>query len=331
MGKSLWAGLVVLIVAGLCRSQITLSDGTTVVFAAVEEGRKVLTARDDFVRRLSPFDRAARVKTDRDVSEESFLEFVGENVLAWTDAEKERVEPALDEIRSRIAAFSLPFPPTVYLIKTSGKEEGGAAYTRGNAVVLPAHMLRQDRGLSKLICHELFHILSRRNQPLRERLYEVIGFKKCNEIEFPPVLKPRKLTNPDAPANDHYIEVQVDGRPALAVPILFSRTEKYEVNPGGEFFQYLVFQFLLVERDADSHEVKSLYDGAAPRLVEASQLSGFWEQVGRNTQYIYHPEEILADNFALLVMQGRSAPSPEIVDKMKEVLSAGPPAGGAGL
>jgi len=322
MRKSLFACLVVLAVAGLGRAQVKLSDATTVVFATVEEGQRVLTARDDFVRGLSPFDRAARVKTDRDVSEEAFLEFVGENVLAWTDAEKEKIESCFDEIRPRMAAFSLPFPLTVYMIKTSGKEEGGAAYTRGNAVVLPANMLD-----SKLICHELFHILSRRNPRLRERLYAVIGFKKCNEIELPPVLKPRKLTNPDAPANDHYIEVQVDGKPALAVPILFSRIEKYDVNRGGEFFQYLVFQFLLVERDADGPDLKPVYDGTDPRLVGVNQLSGFWEQVGRNTQYIYHPEEILADNFALLVMSGRSVRSPEILAKMKEVLSSKPPAG----
>ncbi len=322
----LFAGIVVLVMVGVCRAQIKLTDETTVVFATVDEGKKVLTARDDFVQHLSPFDRAARVKTDRAVSEEVFLEFVGENVLAWTDAEKERVESFFDEIRPRMAALSLPLPPTIYLVKTSGKEEGGAAYTRGTAVVVPATMLAANRGLGpKLICHELFHVLSRANPQLRDRLYEIIGFKRCNEIALPGTLRPRRLTNPDAPSNSHYIEVQVDGKPALAVPVLFSRAETYDVTRGGEFFQYLVFQFLLLEREGDGRKLRPMAGDADPRLVTVNQLSGFWEQVGRNTQYIYHPEEILADNFSLLVMQGANVPSPEILEKMKEVLSTKTP------
>jgi hypothetical protein len=42
--------------------------------------------------------------------------------------------------------------------------------------------------------------------------------------------------------------------------------------------------------------------------------------VGRNTDYIIHPEEILADNFALLMSGASGAPSPEIIKKLEEVL-----------
>lgn len=323
MSKPMRICVVVLAMAGLGRAQIQLGDETTVVFATVDEGRKVLTARDEFIRRLSPFDRAARLKTDRDVSEEAFLEFVGNSVLAWTEPEKEKIESLFDEFRSRLAALALPFPPTIRLVKTSGDEEGQVPYTRANALVVPATMLGPDRMVNaRLICHELFHILSRANPKLRDRLYEAIGFKKCHEIELPAALAPRKLTNPDAPVNDRYIEVQVDGEPALAVPVLFSRTETYDVNQGGEFFHYLVFQFLLVAREADSPDLKPVGDAADPRLMGVDRLAGFWEQVGRNTRYIYHPEEILADNFTLLVMPRPYIPTPEILDKMKAVLTA---------
>ena len=80
--------MVVLALTGFSKAQIKLKDNTVVVFASVDEGKKILTARDDFIQRLSPFDRAARMKTDKDISEEVFLKFVGENVLTWTDAEK---------------------------------------------------------------------------------------------------------------------------------------------------------------------------------------------------------------------------------------------------
>jgi hypothetical protein len=42
-------------------------------------------------------------------------------------------------------------------------------------------------------------------------------------------------------------------------------------------------------------------------------------RIGRNTEYIIHPEEILADNFVLLV-NGAKAPSPEILQKLDAVL-----------
>ncbi len=308
--------------AGIGRAQVKLTDSTTVVFATAEEGRKILTARDDFVRALSPFDRVARMKTDREVSEEAFLEFVGGNVLDWTDAEKAALSTALDSLRTPLARLTLPWPRVIYAIKTTGAEEGDAAYTRANALVLPRSMLPSNRPVDpKLICHELFHILSRSNPALRDRLYTAIGFVKCGAVEFPETLRRRKLTNPDAPANDHCIRVQVNGSDAWAVPILFSRTEKYDVKRGGEFFRYMEFQLLLVEREGDAPRLKPAPAGQPPRLVGTEQVTGFFEQVGRNTEYIIHPEEILADNFVSLVMQDRHVPSPEVLKKLQGVLA----------
>jgi len=60
-----------------------------------------------------------------------------------------------------------------------------------------------------------------------------------------------------------------------------------------------------------------------PVLLAVSAVSGFSEQVGRNTGYIIHPEEILADNFALMVT-GRSAESPEVLRKLRELFARRP-------
>jgi hypothetical protein len=50
------------------------------------------------------------------------------------------------------------------------------------------------------------------------------------------------------------------------------------------------------------------------------RVSGFMEQVGKNTDYVIHPEEVLADNFALLVLNSHQAASPDILRKMREGL-----------
>jgi hypothetical protein len=325
MSRSIMMYGLVLAVVGACEAQIKLSGDTAVTFATADEGRKILTTRDDFIRALSPFDRAARMKTDRDVSEKEFLEFVGQNVLDWTEAEKVSLGSALDRLKAPLDRLALPWPKVIYAVKTTGDEEGGASYTRGQALILPKTLLAPNRPLDpKLVSHELFHILSRSNPGLRDRLYQAIGFVKCTEIEFPEALRSRKITNPDAPANDHCLRVQVAGADAWAVPILFSQAEKYDIQRGGEFFRYMQFQLLLVDRPGDSTSVKPMYAGSQPRLVDIGQVGGFYEQVGRNTQYIIHPEEILADNFADLVMQDRPVPSPEILKKMQDVLTEKP-------
>jgi hypothetical protein len=48
-------------------------------------------------------------------------------------------------------------------------------------------------------------------------------------------------------------------------------------------------------------------------------VSGFFEQIGRNTRYIVHPEEIMADNFSLMLFGGTLS-NPEIVEALRALL-----------
>ena len=177
------------------------------------------------------------MKTDKSVSEEEFLAFLRANVSAWADEEKRTIKSAIDHIRSGLEALPLSFSKVIYFVKTTGGEEGKAFYTRDTTVVIPREQLTSNsEALEKAIGHELFHILSRENPELRERLYATIGFCKCPEIEFPAQLKSRKITNPDAPRNDHFICLQADGHEILAVPVLFSSAEKYDVSVAASSF-----------------------------------------------------------------------------------------------
>lgn len=297
----------VLLAASGAQGEIKFREDCLIEFASVEKGRELLTEEDDFIRRLSPFDRAARMKTDRPVSQAEFLKFVGGSVMDWTAPDKERVEAAIARIRPALDALPLKLPKIVYLVKTTGAEEGKAFYTRGSEIVFPQSQLAgsPDEPIEKTIAHELFHILSKANPALREKLYEAIGFKKTEEIAFPEDLKNRKITNPDAPRNDHAIRLQFKGRDVTGVPILFSSVEKYDPKRGGEFFNYLQFKFLL---------------SPGNELADPKELTGFLEQVGRNTQYLIHPEEILAENFALIVLAKRNVPSPEVLERIEQIL-----------
>ncbi|HEY9843906.1 MAG: hypothetical protein ACAI44_00490 [Candidatus Sericytochromatia bacterium] len=307
--------IAALLAAGLLASPLTAAGkGPAFVFASAAEGSQILGGRDAFVQRLSPFDRAARLKTDHAVSEQAFLDFVAAQAGSWSGPERERVQTALTELTPQLGALALPWPQSIYLIRSSGREEGNAPYTRMNAIILPASTLAAGSRLKELLLHELFHILSRHNPGLKARLYAAIGFRPCGEAALPANLQARKITNPDAPVNDYCIRLSRAGSPVWAVPILLSSAERYDPIRGGEFFDYLQLRFLLVSAAAEPD-----FSGkAATSLAELPELAGFYEQVGKNTEYILHPEEILADNFALLML-GTNPPSPEITAKLREI------------
>lgn len=54
-------------------------------------------------------------------------------------------------------------------------------------------------------------------------------------------------------------------------------------------------------------------------VYSINEASDFYDRMGRNTQYIIDPEEVLADNFSLLLTgMTEGLPSPEVIQKMEE-------------
>lgn len=294
-----------------------------IVFATAEEGRPFLSTRDDYVQTMSAFDRSVRMKVDRDVSESEYLAFAAKSVLEWEREERDAVAAAYEDIRLTIVRLRLPLPSRIYFVKTSGIEDGHAAYTRQNAIVLPARILGTMRGraLRRLIAHELFHVSSRANPGLSEALYAVIGFHRCGEVELPAPLKARRITNPDAPKDQHCISVEAAGEKVWALPVVFSLASREEIAGGSDFLGAMTVGLLLVEKPAGATVARPLMGANGPRLVAFSDVSGFFEQIGRNTNYLLHPEEIIAENFALLAIVETKVPSPAILHAVEKVLA----------
>lgn len=314
---SLGLGTLLLVSYTTARAQAASIGRPSLAFVTIEEGQKLLTQRDEFIERLSPFDRSARMKTSETVSEEAFLRFVSTNVLAWTDAEMAAIREAMANIECRLIPLALPWPDPIFMVKTSGREEARAAYTRGNAIVLPTNRIAAANSLPGLLGHELFHVLSRSQPKLREKLYDTIGFRPCQEVPYPPTLKEIRITNPDGPRTDYAIKIQFQDRSTWAVPIIYSRSSQYDAARKNDFFDYIEFRFLLVERAGVGNPPAATYEAANPVLANPNQISGFYEQVGRNTGYIIHPDEILAEHFRLLVTGQTNLRSPELIEKMR--------------
>lgn len=307
-----------------------LTADTQLEFASLETGRTLVSTRDTFIGALSRFDRQVRLQTDGEATEAALLEFLAREVVAWDDAAtgndpveattRTLITQSIERLRPKLESFRIPLPKTVLLVQMSGKEEANAAYTRGTAIMLPKSRIQKLKpdALDRLLLHELFHVLSRNAPELRRDLYRIIGFHVCDPMALPPAMADLKLTNPDAPLIDCRIELTDDGETCWAAPILYSSSATYDAVKKPPLFQYLTFRLMKLEEH--DGRWRPLLKVGEPILIDPAQSKSFADQIGQNTKYIIHPDEVLADNFVFLVMQTEKLPSPEIIERMGERL-----------
>jgi hypothetical protein len=301
---------------------IAFTATTEIRFATADEGRQILTANDPFTKSLSRFDLQCRLKTDKDVSLDDWKHFTAEHVRAWEPDEIATVRRALMRLKTRLADLRLPLPGVIELIRTTGDEENHAAYTRANAIVLPKRVLSYDETqLDRLLAHELFHLFSRHDGALRARLYKIIGFEVCEPIELPTSLAARRVTNPDAPLIDCTIALPTkEGKTVVGAPILYSQAKNYDAKSGKSLFQLFIFRLMVVERQRENGPWRAALKMGQPVVINPREEQAYLDKIGENTNYIIHPEEILADNFVRLVMHDQNVPTPRIIDEMRRTL-----------
>lgn len=307
--------------AALSAAEVVPLVGDTVArFATADAGVAALTADDAFTQSLSRFDLQCRLQKAEPATLEEWRTFVAGEVRPWDEKHVAKVEASLERLRPRLAKLNLPLPDTILLVHTTGKEEGDAAYTRGAAIVLPVKVLGYPAAqFDRLLAHELFHVLSRHQPMLRSELYGVIGFQTCPPIALPPSLAHRKITNPDAPLVDCYIELASGEKSYFAAPVLYASAKEYDAKAGGSLFKYLTFRLMVIEKHDGKWQPVLKEDKAV--VIDPKQEPAFFDKIGKNTNYIIHPDEILADNFVHLVMGDQNLPTPWIVERMARILS----------
>ena len=305
-------------------AELALTAAVRVVFAEVEEGRRLAGTRDEYSRRTGAIERQLKVRTTRELSESDYLNELVADVRAWPDDERERVSRAIESLREPLSRLPLPLPSRVVLVRMSGRVTGEqVAYTRGNEIYLPVGMVGADappEGLRGLLAHELFHVASRQDLAWRNAMYAAVGFQPIAEVVLPAPLQARRITNPDAPKMDSAIRVTIAERgPVWVMPLLQSRIDRIGADMPPSFFAVMGLRWLEVGRGDPAPERAVL--GDSPVLYETRELQGFFERIGRNTQYIIHAEEILASNYAQMI-DSAPAQSPEIHARMRAIITA---------
>lgn len=295
------------------QDRIPLSDKTDLVFASKEKGKELIAENDHFLSRIEMLERQIRLGSPEPVAQEKYVEQLQSGVQDWTEADKKKMTQAVEGLKEAFGKYDLPFPAEIYLTRVSNQVESGAPHCRGANVICPDRLLRG--GATRVMAHELFHVLSNQNADLRDKFYEVIHFVKCNEIELPEAIKKRRLTNPDAPNYEHYVELEHGEGKILATPFIQSSTPEYA--PGG-LFANMDLKLLVLEKEGDEVVVK-MKDGKA-ELLAIPAVPDYMKKIGSNTGYIIHPEETVADNFVLLMLNPDGAKDTWVLDGMKKVL-----------
>ena len=290
------------------------SDTIAPAFLKQEEAALLLQKEDEHIRRWSSFDLASHT-VGIEGGKQGYLEFAGAQTRNWNDEETALLRKSSQSINQiiREKSLRLPFPEEVRLIKSTIKEEGGAGgYTRDTYIVLIDRLLEHPEYAIKLLAHEAFHVLTRNNPDFRKKMYSIIGFNILpKEIEFPEELKERFISNPDVIRHDSYATFTINGEKKDCCMVIYS-TKPYE---GGSFFQYLNIGLVPI----DKNTCKAIEKEGKAVVYSINEASDFYDRMGRNTQYIIDPEEVLADNFSLLLTgMTEGLPSPEVIQKMEE-------------
>jgi hypothetical protein len=269
----------------------------------------VLAASDDFTSELSPADLSIRLRRPDGGNLDELKTLYRSSTQAWTEAERGRLAAMVERVRARTDAVASWLPEEIGFIKVTDAVEGGFPHTRGTAIIWGPSLPESDATLDYIFFHELWHVLSRRNAARRDEMYALIGFSACSAVDWPQELLDARLTNPDAPQDRHVIPYE-DG--FYLLPRLMASAPRYDETLEEGFGAYLMPQFVLADRDADGRcvplrEIEALmtFDirAAAPYVFAAA---------GRNTNYIIHPEEILADNFAQLMVGRADVADPDV-------------------
>jgi hypothetical protein len=284
-------------------------------FATRDEARAVLGQQDEYVRATAPLERTLVLRDPASVDAERFAAAMADQARDWTNEERAALAPVLARLEPFIAAQKWREPHRILMVKADRHLMNGFPHTRSNAIILPDQALQEamqvPRLLDYLLSHESFHVLSRANPVLREDLYRAIGFHACASVALPADLAPLRLTNPDAPVSRHAIAARRGAQSIEVVP--FVHLSSAQVDPAAGVMTQLRTAWLPVERHGERCSARG-------ERLELDDLAGVYEQVGRNTAYLIHPEEILADNFAYLFRPPPKLASPEIPERMRRIL-----------
>ena len=272
------------------RTETAWTTGLTARFASVEEGRQLMRDRTLFHDQINEKALEFFLQKKGGTLEE-YIDYSAEQVLALTPEEEQRVNDAMAWLKDLLErhGLRLPDPGPITFVKTTGQDALGAGYTSEGIIFLPEFVYSAqtypEDGFREFVMHEVSHCLSRLFPEYRAALYDLIHFTVLEQdIDVPEEIREQIIANPDVEHHNSYATFTIDG-------------EKRDC--------YLVFLTDSVFEKAGDSFFDGMYSGVVPldgsRIYRVDEVDDFWEVVGRNTNYVEDPEELMATNFAYAI------------------------------
>lgn len=333
-----------------CKSDTTTTKTTEILLSGINKVQLLDSVaaskaiiRDDlekFFDKITAVDAAIQMKkeflitTPRDEVIGEYMGFLQRDVSSFTKEEAEYIVKAMNEAFQLCQKVSNTFfPDEILLIKSHGNAYGGDTYyTRENCIIIPKQALakRNYDEFLKVMLHEISHIVTRTRPSVKVQLYALIGFKKiANPLVINDSLKQRLLTNPDGVELDWATTLtSADNKSVFAMPLLYAKNATWSsLMPA--FFDNLGWNYFELAPSADAKSLVVLTRGDKQQsTLDTEGINDmFLEKF--NTQYIIHPDEIVADNFSLLMLSEKKPAildvytegGRELIRKMREVLA----------
>ena len=283
-------------------------------FASADEGKELLLSNDTYYNRLNRNDISYRLQKKGGTVEELKL-FAASQIKDFTEEEMTLVNEIVEWFLLMCKENGYTLPPMeeiVFVRSTLYDEFGASGYSTGMQIYLGDELFLRLKGndeqakikFKHTLIHEMFHCMTRSNPDFRVAMYSIIKFKvEEKEYEFPDEISSCILHNPDVEHMNSHAAFTVNGKKTECAMICMC--PPYEKD--GEGLSEVMIGFVPVDNLATLYSLNDIMD--------------FWDVVGKNTDYILDPEEIMAKNFAdalVFGIDGRSYPNPEMI---REVLA----------
>ncbi len=295
---------------------VVISSDTGLEFLSKKESEAkiVVDKTDGFFDFLSIADMSIQMKkTDMPESggesKELYQAMLKDEMSEFEPEEKAFMQEVFISAKSAIDKINPKlYPEHIDLIKTKTNHFGPSVYyTRENAIILPDNIFEVPsvKKQMPIMLHEIFHILSRYNDDFRDKMYALIGFEKFEEdLVLPKYIQDRLLSNPDGMRRDYAINLTNDkGEVQRALPLILTKKERYEESMPS-FFAYLNFDLFPLIKITENQVTLGINQKGESSL-SFEHNANFFELIKDNTQYIIHPDEILADNFMMAIIAYR--------------------------
>ena len=296
---------------------LTLTNDLEAVFLSEADARQaiILDSMTAFFRGITPTDIALQINdsdlldADSTTLQQQYKSYLQANVRPFSQREQLLVYHTFQKIITALDGKNMGLPRAIYCLKTTGEGYGEQTYyTRNGCIILPEPALNaalngDTTHFEYVLSHELFHLISRYNPALKLKLYRQIGFDTIHNLLIEnELLRNRLIENPDGM---QHATIKLNDT-THGILLCYSRSPDFKLGANNFHAHFKWGMFQLKKTRLNTWRV------VADSLGE-STLSNTWEvpffrKVGTNTDYLIHPDEILADNFALLLRYRKNKP-----------------------